>query len=191
MASIGKIIVISAPSGCGKSTIINEMGKRGIIQFEFSVSATNRPPRDGEEHGKNYWFLSEQEFKDAINNDEFVEYEEVYPGRFYGTLKKEITDKCAQGKNIILDIDVKGGLNVKKIFPKQALTIFIAPPSIEELKNRLINRGTENNESLAQRLGKAQYEMTFAPLYDVTVINDNLEKAIEETEEIIKKFIET
>ena len=186
----GKIIVISAPSGCGKSTIIHQIMERRLVNLEFSVSATSRPPREGETHGVNYWFLTEKEFRDAIEREEFVEFEEVYPGRFYGTLKKEIEDKCSQGHNIILDIDVKGGLNVKKIFGERVLTIFIEPPSIDELRNRLLSRGTETEESLNQRVGKAEYELSFANLYDVRIVNDDLSQAVIETESVILSFID-
>lgn len=185
----GKIIVISAPSGCGKSTIIDAVMNRGNIDVEFSVSATNRPPREGETHGVHYWFLTEEEFNEAIMSDLFVEYEEVFPGRFYGTLKSEITNKCNQGKNLILDIDVKGAINVKKLFGDRVLTIFIEPPSMDELMNRLKKRGSETLESLAERMGKARFEMTYADKFDCKIVNDDLEKAIKETESVISDFI--
>ena len=185
----GKIIVISAPSGCGKSTIIKKLTEIGTIDFEFSVSATSRPPREGEIHGQHYWFLSETEFRDAISRDEFVEYEEVYPGRFYGTLKSELQNKCDNGKNIILDIDVKGAINVKNSFGNRALTVFIEPPSIEELKKRLENRGTETEDTLNARIGKAEFELSFAPRFDVRIVNDDLDTAVRQTEKIIKEFI--
>lgn len=185
----GKIIVISAPSGCGKSTIINSILKTGEINLVFSVSATNREPRQGEIHGTHYYFLKTEEFKKSIERGEFIEWEEVYPGRYYGTLASEINKKIDEGTNVILDIDVKGAVNVKKLYGKDALTIFIQPPSIEELRRRLENRATDSSEVINIRVGKAQYEMKYAKEFDIVVINDNLNKAIEETASIIKNFI--
>lgn len=185
----GKIIIISAPSGCGKSTIINELLRRGDIDLEFSVSATSRPPREGEKHGINYYFLTEEEFRQAIAEGKFVEYEEVYPGRFYGTLRSEVERKCAEGHNVVLDIDVKGGVNVKKMFGGRALSLFILPPSVEELKRRLEGRGTDSPEAIAERVGKAEYELSFAKDYDKKVVNDNLDEAVDQADKIIKEFI--
>lgn len=185
----GKIIIISAPSGCGKSTIINAIMKTGKIDMEFSVSATNRPPRPGETDGVSYHFLSDEEFRNHILADNFVEYEEVYPGRFYGTLKSELNSRLSRGNNIILDIDVKGALNVKRLYGKQALTIFIEPPSIKELRRRLEQRATESDDTLAARISRAEYELTFAPDFDYTVVNDDLSQAVEATENIITKFL--
>lgn len=185
----GKIIIISAPSGCGKSTIIKALMDKGEIDMRFSVSATSRPPRAGETHGKNYFFMSEEEFRKAIAEDAFVEYEEVYPGRFYGTLKSEIDHTIKQGHNVILDIDVKGGVNVKSLYGDKAISIFIMPPSIDALRQRLIGRATDSCDVIEERIGRADYELTFAPQYDVTVINDNLDTAITETSEAIKKFL--
>ena len=185
----GKIIIISAPSGCGKSTIINELLRRGEIDMEFPVSATSRPPREGEINGKHYFFMTEQEFRDAIAADAFVEYEEVYPGRFYGTLRSEVERRCAEGHNVILDIDVKGGVRVKKMFGDKALSLFIMPPSVDELRRRLEKRGTDTPEAIAQRVGKAEFELGFADDYDKCVINDNLDTAIALTDSIIKEFI--
>ncbi|MDE6049444.1 MAG: guanylate kinase [Paramuribaculum sp.] len=185
----GKIIIISAPSGCGKSTIINELLRRGEIDLAFSVSATSRPPREGEKHGVNYYFLTEDEFRKAIADGEFVEYEEVYPGRFYGTLRSEVESKCAEGHNVVLDIDVKGGVNVKNIFGNRALSLFILPPSVAELKRRLESRATDSPEAIAERIGKAEYELSFAKDYDKTVVNDKLDEAVNETDRIIKEFI--
>ena len=184
----GKIIIISAPSGCGKSTIINALLQKGEIDMQFSISATNRPPREGEKHGVNYYFLTTQEFSDAIAGDAFVEFEEVYPGRFYGTLKSEIARIIDEGHNVVLDIDVKGGVNVKQMYPTESVSIFIAPPSVEALRSRLLGRGTETPESLEQRVGKAEYEISFAPKFDHTVVNDLLPAAIAEVETIIKDF---
>lgn len=187
--SKGRLIIISAPSGCGKSTIINEVIKNDELKLSFSISATTREPRRGETDGINYYFLSEEAFKEAIDNDELVEYEEVYPGRFYGTLKKEIERICAMGRNVILDVDVKGGINVKKIYGESALSIFIMPPSVEILRHRLLSRGTESIEAISERVDKAEYEISFATEFDCQVINDQLKVAIEETEQIIKNFV--
>ena len=153
----GKIIIISAPSGTGKSTIINALLDRGEIDMKFSISATNRQPRGEEVHGVNYYFLSDDEFRSAIAQDAFVEYEEVYPGRFYGTLKSEVERITAEGHNVILDIDVKGGLNVKKLYGEDALSIFIQPPGLEVLRQRLTSRATDSAEAIEQRLAKAEY----------------------------------
>ncbi|MDE5844640.1 MAG: guanylate kinase [Muribaculaceae bacterium] len=184
----GKIIVISAPSGCGKSTIINEIMKRGNVDLRFSVSATSRPPRTGEVDGVHYHFLTAEQFRDQIAQGMFVEYEEVYPGRFYGTPVAEIEQNINEGHNVVLDIDVKGGVNVASRFGKQATTIFIMPPSVEELRRRLENRGTDSPEMIDQRVGKAEYEISFASGYDHVVVNDDLESAVNETEKIIADF---
>lgn len=184
----GKIIIISAPSGTGKSTIINELTKNNELCLQFSVSATNRSPRTGEVDGVNYHFLSDEAFKEAIATDAFVEYEEVYPGRFYGTLKSELNRIMDSGNNVILDIDVKGGLNVKRQYP-DALSIFIQPPSIDVLRERLIGRGTDSIETINQRVSKAEYELSFAPQYDKSVVNDNLNEAVAQTTSIILEYI--
>lgn len=185
----GKIIIISAPSGCGKSTIINAILAEGKIDLQFSVSATNRLPREGERHGVNYFFLSDEEFRKAIAENAFVEYEEVYPGRFYGTLKSEVERICNDGHNVILDIDVKGGVNVKKLYGVQARSIFIMPPGIDELRRRLEGRGTDSAEVISERIGKAEYEISFAPEFDHQVINDDLETAISQTKSLIEEFV--
>lgn len=184
----GKIIIISAPSGCGKSTIINRLFERGNVNMEFSVSATNRAPREGETDGVNYHFLTTEQFMEAIDGDKFVEYEEVYPGRFYGTLKSEISDKCSHGKNVVLDIDVKGGVRVKEMFGDEAISLFIMPPSVDALRARLEARGTESPEGVAQRIGRAEEEIGYAPNYDKVIVNDSLEKAVMETEQAICSF---
>lgn len=185
----GKIIIISAPSGCGKSTIIGALLERGEIDMQFSVSATNRAPRPGETHGVSYYFLTDEEFRSAIAAGGFVEYEEVYPGRFYGTLKSEVSRVVDEGHNVILDIDVKGGVNVKQLYGAEALSIFIAPPSVEALRERLVGRGTESAEAIEQRVGRAEYELSFAPRFDRTVVNDELQAAISEVDTIIKDFV--
>lgn len=184
----GKLIIISAPSGCGKSTIINELLKEDL-NLEFSISATNREPRRGETDGVNYYFISLDEFKKAIENGELVEYEEVYPGRFYGTFKKEIDRIRNKGKNVILDIDVKGGINVKKQFCGDALSIFIEPPSVETLRHRLLSRGTDSVDAINQRVDKASYEISFSKQFDKVIINDVLKDAINGTRDVIKEFI--
>lgn len=185
----GKIIVISAPSGCGKSTIINAIMERGNVDFRFSVSATSRKPREGEVDGVNYYFLTEEEFRRRIEAGEFVEYEEVYPGRFYGTLRSEVERTCREGHNVVLDIDVKGGVNVMRMFGDLATSIFIMPPSIDELRRRLEHRATDAPEVIAERVSKAEYEISFAPRYRHIVVNDNLQDAVEQTESIIMDFI--
>ena len=185
----GKLIIISAPSGCGKSTIIHDLTQRGNIDMTFSVSATNRKPRQGEIDGVHYHFLSTAEFNDRIAAGDFLEYEEVYPGRFYGTLKSEINRALDAGKNIVLDIDVKGGVNVKEIYGKRAISIFIEPPSVDELRRRLENRGTESREVIDERIARAEFELSLAPKFDTVVVNDNLTEAIDNAEQIILNFI--
>ena len=184
----GKIIIISAPSGCGKSTIINALLKRGEIDMQFSVSATNRPPREGETHGVNYYFLTDDDFKKAISQGDFVEYEEVYPGRYYGTLKSEIARIVDGGHNVVLDIDVKGGVNVKRMYGDEAVSVFIQPPSVEALRSRLVGRGTETEEAIEQRVARAEFEIGYAPQFDHTVVNDDLTEAIENVSKILKEF---
>lgn len=185
----GKLIIISAPSGCGKSTIIHDLTQRGNIDMTFSVSATNRKPRPGEIDGVSYHFLSSEEFHDHIVAGDFVEYEEVYPGRFYGTLKSEINNALQNGRNIILDIDVKGGVNVKNLYGQRAISIFIQPPSVEELRRRLENRGTESREVIDERIARAEMELSYASQFDCVIINDNLEKAVIDTEQTITQFL--
>lgn len=189
MGKQGKIVIISAPSGCGKSTIIRELMDCYRLPLSFSVSATNRPPREGEQPGVHYHFLSDEEMRTAIASGSFVEYEEVYPGRFYGTLKSELEQRTAAGINVLLDIDVKGGCRVKELYPANTLTIFIEPPSIQELRRRLEGRATDSPQAIESRLAKAQYEMSFAPRYDCRVVNDNLEEAVQRTRRIIVDFL--
>ena len=184
----GKVIIISAPSGCGKSTIIKEIEKRGKATFKFSVSATNRLPRAGEENGVNYYFLSSEDFKEHIRNNDFIEFEEVYPGRYYGTLRSEVEKKLEAGENVLLDIDVKGGINVAGQFGPDAISIFILPPSVEELRRRLVGRATDSAEVIEERVSKAEYELSFAGKYDHRVMNDNLEDAVQLTEKLIVDF---
>ncbi len=185
----GKIIVLAAPSGCGKSTIINELTEQGDLNLCFAISATTRPPRHGEKDGVNYYFYTEESFRTAIAGGEFVEYEEVYPGRFYGTLRSEIERIVRQGKNIILDLDVNGALRVKHIYGAEALTVFIEPPSIDELRKRLEGRGTESIENINGRISRAKYELSRACEFDRRVINDILSEAVSQVHDIITAFL--
>jgi len=186
---MAKLIIFSAPSGSGKSTIINSLLNQNL-GMEFSISATSRAPRGQEKDGVEYYFLSTNEFKERIAAGDFVEYEEVYEGRFYGTLKSEIERIDKKGKATVFDVDVKGGLNIKKQYKDQALTIFIMPPSIDELRRRLENRNTDSKEVIEQRVQKASFEISFADKFDRIVINDNLQKATEEAGEIVRKFLD-
>lgn len=183
----GKIIILSAPSGTGKSTIINRLMEDESLQLGFSVSATSRPPRGAEIHGKEYYFLSPEEFDSRIAAGDFVEWEEVYSGTKYGTLRQEVERVVGQGRNLIMDIDVKGALNVKREFGAEAISVFILPPSIEVLEERLRSRATDTEESICKRLDKAEYEMSFAPSFDECVVNDNLDHAVAEVEKIIRR----
>lgn len=185
----GRIIVVCAPSGSGKSTIINRIIDQGDIDMRFSVSATNRSPRAGEEHGVHYYFMTTEDFRQAIADGQFVEWEQVYPGRYYGTLRSQIEKLADEGHNVILDIDVKGALSVKRIFGEEALTIFIKAPSIDALKQRLAGRGTDAPEIIAERIAKAEYELSFAPKMDAVVVNADLDKAVEDTRALICDFI--
>lgn len=184
----GKIIILSAPSGAGKSTIIRELTKRDDLNLGFSISATSRLPRGEERHGVEYYFLDEEEFRRRARNGEFVEWEEVYPGMFYGTLESEV-ERVTSGGNLIMDVDVKGGVNIKKCFGDRALSIFIMPPGMEELERRLRGRATDSEEKIRRRLDKAEYEMGFAPQFDHTVVNDDLGHAVEQTESLIRNFL--
>lgn len=184
----GKAIIFSAPSGSGKTTIVKHLLKNNP-DLGFSISASTRDKRGRTEtHGKDYYFLTPIEFKQKIDNDEFIEWEEVYAGNFYGTLKSEIIRIWSEGKNVIFDVDVKGGLALKKYFGNKALAIFVKVPSIEVLKERLNDRGTESSESLSRRLFKAEFEMTFQDKFDTVLVNENLEKSLAEAQRLYDEF---
>ena len=185
----GKVIIFSAPSGAGKSTIVNHLlGK--YPELEFSISATSRAPRGDEQDGREYYFFTADQFRRMIAEDKFVEHEEVYPGSFYGTLKSEVERLWAKGHVIVFDIDVKGGVNVKKIFGDKAFSIFIQAPSVEILRERLISRGTDSAEAIGKRVAKASSEMEFAKgRFDYVLVNDDLQTALDEADEIVGKFL--
>lgn len=186
----GKLIIFSAPSGSGKSTIVSWlMHEHPELRLAFSVSCTSRAPRGTERNGVEYFFLSPEEFKARIAHDDFLEYEEVYPGRFYGTLKSQVDVQTARGENVVFDVDVKGGCNIKQHYGGRALSVFIQPPSVEELRRRLEHRATDAPEVIRQRLAKASYELTFAPRFDHVVVNDDLDKAEAETYGIVSRFL--
>lgn len=187
----GKLIIFSAPSGSGKSTLVNYlMEQHPELQLAFSISCTSRAPRGKEKNGVEYFFLSPEEFKKKIANDEFLEYEEVYENRFYGTLKSQVEVQSQAGQNVVFDVDVKGGVNIKKHYGSRALSVFIQPPSVEELRNRLVGRATDAPEVIEQRLNKAEYELSFADKFDRIVINDDLEKAKVNVYNVIKQFLD-
>lgn len=185
----GKIFILSAPSGTGKSTIIRRLMNSPELNLEFSISATSRKPREGERHGREYYFLEPDEFDRKIRRDEFVEWEEVYSGTKYGTLKEEVERVISSGRNLIMDIDVKGALNVKKQFTDNSVSIFILPPDLPTLESRLRGRNTEDEESLRKRIEKAEYELGFADKFDICVINDVLDDAVNSVSQHILKFI--
>ncbi len=185
---MNKLIIFSAPSGSGKSTIINYLLTQGL-HLAFSISATSRPPRGTERNGVEYFFLSPEEFRQRIANDEFLEYEEVYKDRFYGTLKSQVEKQLQAGQNVVFDVDVVGGCNIKQFYGDRALSIFIQPPSIEELRKRLEGRGTDAPDVIESRVAKAAYELTFAPKFDKIIINDDLEKAKAEALQVITQFL--
>jgi guanylate kinase len=184
----GKLIIFSAPSGAGKSTLVHHILKCNF-NLEFSISATSRLPRGTEINGKDYYFLSQQEFRNKIDNQEFIEYEEVYNGNYYGTLRSEVERIINTGKNLIFDVDVVGGLKIKNIFGDNALALFIAPPSVNALEERLNNRKTDTPEQIKRRVEKAEFEMSFAPKFDFIIVNDHLEHAKKEAESKIKNFL--
>ena len=185
----GKLIVFSAPSGSGKTTIVRHLLKQEQLNLAFSISATSREKRGTEEDAKDYYFLSASDFKQHIKDDDFLEWEEVYRDNFYGTLKTEVERIWALGKNVIFDIDVSGGLRIKRKFPEQTIAIFVKPPSIDELKIRLKKRKTETDDKINMRISKASAELATAPLFDVIIENDNLDKALQEAEQLVSDFI--
>lgn len=184
----GKLLIFSAPSGSGKTTIVKHL----LSNFEnlaFSVSATSRQPRANEVNGKDYYFLTEKEFRRRIDNDEFLEWEEVYAGIFYGTLKNEVERLRNNGKTVVFDVDVVGGVNIKKYYKDEALAVFIKPPSVEELRIRLKNRLTETDDAIAMRIAKAEQELSFEIQFDVVLINDDLQTAVEKAERLVSDFL--
>ena len=185
---MGKLVIISAPSGAGKSTIISHLLKRGV-KLDFSISATTRKPRGKEKHGKEYYFLTNEEFDENIANDMFVEWEEVYANQRYGTLKTELERIWDKGYHVLFDVDVKGGINLKKKFGQDALSIFIMPPSIKELERRLIGRGTDSIDKIMMRVKKAKSEIDLADEFDYIVVNDKLEKAVDEVYSLVSDFL--
>mgnify|MGYP003306432220 FL=1 len=186
----GNCLIFSAPSGSGKSTIVQWLTKEHPeLNLVFSISATSRPPRGTEQHGVEYFFLTPEEFKAKIDANEFLEYEEVYTDRYYGTLKSQVEEQLESGKNVIFDIDIKGGINVKKFFGDRALSLFIQSPSVEELRKRLVGRATDSAEQIEERLAKAEYEMSFAPQFDQIIVNDDLDTAKAETLKTIRNFL--
>lgn len=185
----GKLIIISAPSGSGKSTIIGRVMQDESLRLAFSVSATTRPRRGQEVHGVDYYYLTIDEFQHMIENDELVEYQEVYEGRYYGTPKSEVERITAEGRNVVLDLDVLGGVNVKRMYGDRALSIFIQPPSVEVLRERLIKRGTDSMEDIQNRVDKAEFEISIGPQFDYTVINDDLDTAVNEVHNLIANFV--
>lgn len=186
--SKGKLLIFSAPSGSGKTTLVNYL-MQNADNLSFSISATSRSSRGGEVDGKDYYFLTADEFRKNISNDEFVEWEEVYHDKYYGTLKSEVERIRNSGKNVVFDVDVIGGLNIKKLYGDDAIAIFIMPPSVEALNKRLAARGTDTQTDIKTRLDKAEYELTFSNKFDSIIINDDLEKAKKETIELVKSFI--
>ena len=185
-----KVLIFSAPSGSGKSTIVNHILGLYPDSMEFSVSATSRAPRGEEQHGREYYFLTTEEFREMIAQDKFVEFEEVYEGRFYGTLKSECERIWAAGHVIIFDVDVKGGVNLKKYFGDAALAVFIKAPSVEVLRERLVKRGTDSPEAIEERIAKAEEEMAYAPKFDYILVNDDLNTAYAESEKVVEDFLD-
>ncbi|MBQ1650497.1 MAG: guanylate kinase [Prevotella sp.] len=186
----GKLIIFAAPSGSGKSTIINWlMQEHPELNMHFSISCTSRAPRGTEQHGVEYFFLTPEEFRAKIANDEFVEYEEVYADRYYGTLKSQVEKQLEQGENVVFDVDVHGAMNIKKAYGSQAISVFIQPPSIEELRRRLNGRATDAPEVIEQRIERAEYELSFAPKFDTVVVNDDLQEAKENALQKIAQFL--
>ena len=186
----GKCLVVSAPSGSGKSTIINWLrNEHPELELYFSISCTSRPPRGTEQNGVEYFFLTPEEFRKRIDEGAFLEYEEVYEDRFYGTLKEQVERQLSEGQNVVFDVDVKGGCSIKEHYGDEALSLFIQPPSIDALRERLVYRGTDSPEVIEDRLARAAFELTFAERFDRVVINDDLATAENEAYEIVKEFL--
>ncbi len=186
---MSKVIIFSAPSGSGKSTIINYLMQQNL-NLHFSVSATSRPPRGQEQHGVEYFFLTPDEFRKHIENGDFLEYEEVYKDRYYGTLSSQVDSQLERGENVVCDVDVLGGINIKRHYGDRALSLFIQPPSIEELRRRLEGRATDAPEVINDRIARAEFELSHASQFDAVVINDNLDVALKEALDIVKDFLE-
>jgi len=184
-----KIIIVSAPSGAGKTTIVNKIMEMNAFNLEFSISACTRTKRDTEKNGVNYYFISVAEFKEKIASDAFIEWEEVYTGRYYGTLKSEITRIWNKQHNIIFDVDVAGGISIKNLYPDKAISIFIMPPSVSELRNRLMNRSTDSEQEINMRVAKANKEIEMAKYFDYQIINDNLDIAVEKVSGLLTRFL--
>lgn len=185
----GRLVILSAPSGAGKTSIVRHLLASGL-PLAFSVSATTRPPREGEAHGRDYWFLTVDDFKGSIRAGDFVEWEEVYPGRFYGTLRSELERIWGEGRHALFDIDVIGGLDLKELYQDRALAIFVKPPSVEALEQRLRERGTENGDTLRMRIDKAVHELAYEDRFDTVIVNDDLSTACAEAEALVRRFLE-
>lgn len=185
----GRLVILSAPSGAGKTSIVRHLLASGL-PLAFSVSATTRPPREGEVHGRDYWFLTVDDFKGSIRAGDFVEWEEVYPGRFYGTLRSELERIWGEGRHALFDIDVIGGLDLKELYQHRALAIFVKPPSVEALEQRLRERGTENGDTLRMRIDKAVHELAYEDHFDTVIVNDDLPTACAEAEALVRRFLE-
>lgn len=191
MAKQGKLIIFCAPSGSGKSTLVQWlMTAHPELNLAFSISCTSRAPRGTEQNGVEYFFITPDDFRKRISEGLFLEYEEVYEGRFYGTLKSQVDTQTMRGENVLFDVDVKGGCNIKEFYGNRALSIFVQPPSVEELRRRLISRATDTPEAIAQRVDKAAYELTFAPRFDHVVVNDDLDKAKQEVYQLVSQFVQ-
>ena len=187
---MGKVIIFSAPSGSGKSTIINWlMQEHKELNLAFSISCTSRQPRGKEQNGVEYFFVTPDEFRKKIANEEFLEYEEVYADRFYGTLKSQVEKQLESGENVVLDVDVKGGCNIKNFYGEKALSVFIQPPSVDELRNRLTGRGTDTPEVIEDRIKRAEFELSFASKFDRVIVNDNLDEAKQNAYTEISEFL--
>ena len=188
---MGKLIIFSAPSGSGKSTIINRLMQHPELHLAFSISCTSRQPRGTEQNGVEYFFITPEEFRERIARDEFLEYEEVYQDRFYGTLKQQVETQAARGENVVFDVDVKGGCNIKQYYGDRALSVFIQPPSIEALRQRLEARGTDSAEVINDRLARAEFELTFAPKFDRVVVNDDLAQAQQHFVRVVQEYLQS